>query len=210
MAGEFKIKNGFLIGDQTLGEYSVAVSGVVDDLTTSVDHDIVTGPAIQGYVDAEITTLSGYVDNEIATISGVATNLNGLSDVTLTSPASGEYLKYDGSNWINIPISGVDNLTASDVTIRGDSIHEIDNVQHAIEHIWSATTLEGFDITLNEGTSTVAFTAGTCILRSANANDAPMEVFDLDATSAIPITNGTTQYIFISTAIYLKSTSPMN
>ena len=30
-----------------------------------------------------------------------ATNLNGLTDVTITTPSSGQVLKYDGSNWVN-------------------------------------------------------------------------------------------------------------
>lgn len=36
-----------------------------------------------------------------ATITSGATNLDGLSDVVLTSPSSGQVLKYNGTNWVN-------------------------------------------------------------------------------------------------------------
>jgi hypothetical protein len=36
-----------------------------------------------------------------ATVTGGATNLDSLTDVVITSPASGQVLKYNGTNWIN-------------------------------------------------------------------------------------------------------------
>ena len=62
MANEFKIKKGFLIGDQLDGE-SLPVSGIVNDVSTATATDIVTGDGIKSYVDTEINTVSGYVDS---------------------------------------------------------------------------------------------------------------------------------------------------
>lgn len=36
-----------------------------------------------------------------ATVTGGSTNLDGLTDVVLTSPSNGQVLKYNGTNWIN-------------------------------------------------------------------------------------------------------------
>lgn len=47
-----------------------------------------------------------------STASGGSTSLSGLSDVTLTSEANGEFLKYDGENWVNSEIS----LASTDLT----------------------------------------------------------------------------------------------
>jgi hypothetical protein len=110
MANEFKIKNGFLIGDQTPGEYSVAVSGVVDDLTTSVDHDIVTGPAIQGYIDTEVSTLSGYFDAEISGVVGAHGNLTGLASDDHT-----QYILHDGTR----AFTGDVNMSGFNITNPG-------------------------------------------------------------------------------------------
>lgn len=46
-----------------------------------------------------------YVDNSGG--GGGSSTLAGLSDVTVTTPTSGQVLKYDGSGWVN----GTDNST---------------------------------------------------------------------------------------------------
>ena len=45
-------------------------------------------------------------DNIIVRGEGSATSLSDLSDVTLTTPTSGQVLKYDGEKWINANESG--------------------------------------------------------------------------------------------------------
>ena len=44
---------------------------------------------------------SDYAWIEQSTGGGGATDLNGLTDVTITTPSSGQVLKYNGSNWVN-------------------------------------------------------------------------------------------------------------
>lgn len=48
-------------------------------------------------------TTTGGIDVDTGSGGGGATDLNGLSDVVLTSPSNGQVLKYNGSNWVNLP-----------------------------------------------------------------------------------------------------------
>lgn len=70
-----------------------------------------------------------------ATISSGATNLNGLSDVTITSATTGEVLRYNGSQWVDAQLgysdlSGLPTLVTnlnglSDVTITAAATGEV-------------------------------------------------------------------------------------
>jgi hypothetical protein len=48
-------------------------------------------------------------DNTWATVSGGATNLDGLSDVVITTPASYNLLGYNGTNWVNRAVNDAIN-----------------------------------------------------------------------------------------------------
>ncbi len=43
---------------------------------------------------------------------GGATNINGLTDVVVSSPTSGHILEFDGSNWVNVAAGGAVGLVA--------------------------------------------------------------------------------------------------
>jgi hypothetical protein len=47
----------------------------------------------------------------------VLLSLANLSDVSLSSPSSGQALKYDGSNWVNAAVGGAENPGANVTTI---------------------------------------------------------------------------------------------
>ena len=60
-----------------------------------------------------------------AQTAGGATNLNALSDVTTTTPSNGQFLKYNGTKWVNATGS-VGNLTnLGDVTISSPSSNQV-------------------------------------------------------------------------------------
>ena len=81
---------------------------------------------------------SGDYNDLINTPSAGASDLDGLSDVTLTSSASGEFLKYSGSGWVNSNTinasaskSGLIIQTASAVTGEGEDAFLVKNSSNA-------------------------------------------------------------------------------
>ena len=93
---------------------------------TTLDAIYYGNIASQFYATSEKTTLAGHdrliiEDSEatygkksikwsliVSTIGagGTSTTLDGLSDVTITSPSSGHVLQYNGSQWVNATVSG--------------------------------------------------------------------------------------------------------
>ena len=93
---------------------TVATSGSYNDLTNKP-----TIPAAYSLPTASTSTLGGVkVDGSTITINnngvisasggggGGSSTLADLTDVSLSSPYSGQVLKYDGSNWVNGTVSG--------------------------------------------------------------------------------------------------------
>ena len=64
--------------------------------------------------------MSHLVDNvnsqEANKEGAIVLNVNHLNDVTLTTPAVGQGLKYDGSNWVNDDVTGSFNLLSYSIT----------------------------------------------------------------------------------------------
>jgi hypothetical protein len=63
----------------------------------------------------------------VPTISSASISLNEISDVVITSPQSGEVIKYDGSQWINNLETGYNNSYA---TVIGDGIASQFSINH--------------------------------------------------------------------------------
>jgi len=107
----------------TVGFIDVFVNGVkliIGEYTASNGSSVIlSSPAFAN----DIVELIGY--NTISTSGsggggGGASSLNDLTDVTLTSPAAGEALVYDGSQWINDY-----TVTASTTSTSQTSIHTL-------------------------------------------------------------------------------------
>lgn len=83
---------------------SVVVSSILDEDNMASDSDtaLATQQSIKAYIDS---SPSG------------PTSLNGLTDVTITSPSSDQVLKYNGSLWVNSAVPSVSLSSLSDVTI---------------------------------------------------------------------------------------------
>jgi hypothetical protein len=60
-------------------------------------------------------TITGGTD-QVTISSGAATTLDGLTDVVITTPSSGEVVKYNGSNWVNATVSGAFGGNYGDLT----------------------------------------------------------------------------------------------
>lgn len=110
--------------DSKIGTDSPAFTGT-PTAPTQAANDNSTKLATTSYVDTAIGSLPG----------GGATNLSGLSDVTVTSPAEGEFLRRNGSEFVNATIqeSDVPNLPASKLdsgTLDDARVAESNVTQH--------------------------------------------------------------------------------
>ena len=73
------------------------------DNTTAFTPDADYEPATKKYVDDEISGSS-------------ITSINDIGDVVITDAADGESLVYNGNNWVNLQVSGVQNVDAGTAT----------------------------------------------------------------------------------------------
>jgi hypothetical protein len=144
----------FGAGGSSNGLYSE--TNFASQTSVTVVHGWGTKPNVT-IVDSSNQVLSGtiqFVDNNTVTVtflsaqtgtiilqsrSGspiITTDLNGLSDVTITSPASGDTIRWNGSSWINIP----DNSTPP-VSKYTDTVSLSANVATTINHNLGSTDI---------------------------------------------------------------------
>jgi len=128
------------------------VSGAVDTHESSYDHDGYDTHVADADKHREIND-SGYgptdlwsaekISGELENVSGGtgATELDELTDVTLSGPASGEVLLYNGAEWVNDTVSGAGGTDPN-------AIH--DNVPSEIQAITQKVSPIGTDIVLIE------------------------------------------------------------
>jgi len=121
----------------SVGFIDVYVNGVKlipsEFIASNGSSVVLNSPAYQN----DIVELIGY--NTVSTSGsgggGGATSLNDLTDVTLTSPAAGETLVYDGSQWVNDY-----NVTASTSTTSQTVIHTLlSSTYRSVEYTIQAT-----------------------------------------------------------------------
>jgi hypothetical protein len=83
---------------------SIAGTGVTIDIYQNKLRFFEQGGDARGaYID--ITAASNGVGSNLLAGGGGATTLDGLTDVTAPSPSSGDFLKWNGSAWVNDPIN---------------------------------------------------------------------------------------------------------
>jgi hypothetical protein len=99
--------------------FTVSVSGNyityvdVASISSSLDNrlDIIEATYI---TESEVSGISGYLQDQITGITGGGSStLDGLIDVVLTTPVSGEVLFYDGIKWINKNISSINGISGA-------------------------------------------------------------------------------------------------
>jgi hypothetical protein len=73
-----------------------------------------------------VTESTNSVTIDVTGGGGGATNLDGLTDVIISTPLSNQFLRYNGTNWVNQTVSLVTNLDSlSDVIISGASSGQV-------------------------------------------------------------------------------------
>ena len=88
-------------------------------------------------------------------------------------------------------------INSSDVVVPNDGIttHLI-NMEQTINHLWSASSLEGFDLTDNLD-GTVDITAGDALLRSADNHGSQLKSYRVPATAGVTLSDNDQNFIYI-------------
>lgn len=105
---------------------SVSTGGVqIPQGGLGVDGAIYAGPIYTN--GTRVTTFSGDW-NDLANKPTVPTDLDSLTDVIVTSPSSGQVLKYNGTNWVNDSDATGGGTTFSDIikTSKGNTTPDFD------------------------------------------------------------------------------------
>lgn len=142
--------------------------GFLAPVTTSIDLD---------QMDADVTTNNskvGYTDAAVDTRIGAA-DLQDLNNVT-ASPTSGEFLKWDGTNWVTAAASGgtggvvdsVNGISQAAVVLDADDIDDSSTThkfvaQAELDKLGHITVTQAVDLDATELLASSAFT-------TANAN----------------------------------------
>ena len=160
----------------TVGFIDVFVNGVkliTGEYTASNGSSVIlSSPAFEN----DIVELIGY--NTISTSGsgggGGASSLNDLTDVTLTLPAAGEALVYDGSQWVNDY-----TVTASTSSTSQTPIHTLSSSTYrSVEYTIQATQGTKYHLTkilvIHDGTLTYPTEYGTVYTNGS------LGIFDLD------------------------------
>lgn len=90
---------------------------------------------------------------------GGATTLDGLTDVTITTPAAGAVLKYDGSAWINGQVDLADTDAVTGILAIGNGGTGATTQTAAFDAL-SPTTTKG-DVIVSNGTDNIRLGVGT-------------------------------------------------
>ena len=134
------------------------------------------------------------VNGVIAVRATDGTYLAEAHDTSIASPANGEVLKHNGTNWVNSPI------TAADVSIAtGIGSPTIDQVQEYFDNTGSSGFFGG-GVVSDGGAGTVDITAGSGFIRTTNDGNAELQSFKWAASMGMAVTDNTTQYIYVDDA----------
>lgn len=106
-------------------------TSVVSDLNGEITLVAGTNVTLTGDNTAKTITIN-------STASGGATNLDGLSDVVITTPATDNLLRFDGTNWVNTAASSISTGYALNVNLTAD------NTTNATNYPLFANTATGY------------------------------------------------------------------
>ena len=122
-------------------------------LTSAIPDSILDLSIVDG-TNGQVLTANGDGTFSFTTVGGVSNTLDGLTDVVVTTPSTGQVLKFDGVNWVNGSDTAGIALTDLNVTVAaaGNSTLEYDN--NTGTFTYTPPDLSGY--TLSSSLSTVA------------------------------------------------------
>ena len=187
---------------------------------SSGDPDVAVNPNDTESTISHIKAMFGFWTEQYLTAlgqgsggGGGAAALADLVDVALSNPTNGQFLKYDGTHWVNAAVpTGVDMETVWAALASNDATHKIDNSHlNAID----ATTLQGtskadlFSALSSSWTTNLSVTIGgtTKTIPSLKADEADTlrtartiwgQSFDGSDNVTGNLTLGTGNYLFLT------------
>jgi hypothetical protein len=187
----------------TINANALSLGGTLTLVTDDIAED--GSPTNLWYTDARVGTYlttnsyatETYVDNAVATENEISE----MNDVTLTSLASGEFLQYNGSAWVNIDLDTDDIDEGSNLfytTTRANTDIDARVTKSFVDALnVDADTLDGIDST-GFATSAQGALADSALQSGDNVselvNDANyIDLTDLSGTSGVTYDNATGQ-----------------
>jgi len=161
------------------------------------------GSARGAYID--LTAASAGVGTNLLSSGGGATTLDGLSDVVITAAATGDILRFDGTNWVDTAESSITVGTAtvgSTVTLTADNTTNATNYPlfvNAATGNLSPRTDTGFTYNPSTGILTAAQFSGPLSGNASTATSATSATVASTVTvTADNTTNATNYLLFVN------------
>jgi YD repeat-containing protein len=153
------------LSNEQAGDHGTLV--VVQDGTGGRTLNVPDGIITLNSGPGDTTIISYYYDGNVhfwkdGSSSGGVTNLDGLTDVTITSATTGDYLRYNGSAWVNAATTNITTLgTIGTGTWQGS----------VISSTYGGTGVNnaGRTLTINSNSGTIAFSAASKTLTVAKS-----------------------------------------
>lgn len=202
------------------GNAIVTASGSNADIILNPDgsgkvniNNTYTLPNTDG-TNGQVLTTNGTGTLSFTTVSGGGSStLDGLSDVTITSVADNQYLRYDSgtSQWINETVTSVTNLNdLSDVNASGPTNGQVIQYNSGASQ-WQTATLS-FLSNVSEDTTPQLGGTLDCqdnVVQSPDLKDYKETVYSLGSTDtpSISISNGNVQSVTITSGLSLPAFS---
>lgn len=153
------------------------------------------GNARGAYID--LTAAGNAASTNLLSGGGGATTLDGLNDVTAPNPSSGDFLKWNGTAWVNDPINLNTDTTGDYVTslVAGSGITLSNNsgegATPTVALTSSSVTINGTSISLGS-TGTITAEAGTLTGTTLNSTIVSSSLTSLGTLNSLTVTNNVT------------------
>ena len=97
-----------------------------------------------GEMDYNFYNLGDAVRNLQATAGG-ATNLDGLSDVIITTPSTGQLVRFNGTNWVNVTLNSLSGYGILDGALDANVVHKTGTETIAGNKTFSNSIFQGLN-----------------------------------------------------------------
>jgi len=187
ISSDWRMYNGSLL--------STAWSTALATNITTFNADVIVPTEVYGVGwngSNEVPTKDALYD-KIETIGGGGGDLNGLSDVVITTPTSGQIISYNGINWVN---GGAKNIAESNLVFNGHRSHSGAGFDLSITGLADVTLGGTGTMILQAGASSdVTFTAGSFIVDAAGTMDIESKGSASDAYITVDGFTGNDAYV---------------